>query len=174
VAHIGCPQCVRTVESGWKVCPHCGAALSQPTTPASRPAPVPNHRPLGAVVILVLVSIAAFGIANALNPKPDASPAPRRVPREPLPRLEFFIRPQLDGVRFRNDGTARWRLCRAEIDGHLAEFYEVQPGHGRTVTYREFKGLPEDEGFTRARRRLELTCLTQDGRAQSATYGVTK
>jgi hypothetical protein len=27
MSHFGCPSCSKTVESGWKACPHCGAAI---------------------------------------------------------------------------------------------------------------------------------------------------
>jgi hypothetical protein len=124
---------------------------------------------IGLLAVAVLFSVVATVLWLWMLRRGTTIPTGTTTTAAPAP-LAFFVRPELDGLRLRNDGYTQWSFCRAEIDGHVAEVYGLTPGNGRTVSYVEFRGLEPDEGFTRARRRVRLTCYDDKDAASTATY----
>lgn len=121
------------------------------------------------VLVGAALLITAAAVAGVLLGRPSATDrhAARALP------IDFFVRPELEAVRFRNDGGVHWPLCRAEIDGrYTAELGAVAPGQLRLVPYRAFRGLDPAEAIARAQRRLELVCFDREGVMSTRVYGL--
>jgi hypothetical protein len=177
---VGCPTCGNTVRVGYTHCPKCGTRFAEIPGVASVTPPTRQKKPvwlpyvLGGIAGLVLFVVLVGYMATRRRPAVATAAAPATPDESALPAapLDLFVRPELDARRIRNDNPDEVLRCSITI----AQRYTVHDviflkGDVEVIDYDRFKGLAPNEGFTRARRRVDVSCVDTKGRTAEARYG---
>jgi hypothetical protein len=181
MAHFGCPSCSKTVESGWKACPHCGASIegAQKT---------PGRMTGGRLTFLLIVGAGLFFLAMVMvgltammgrsNPAAaKATAAATSAPVAEVPThgpkdhaLDASLTFDGPALVIKNTGKERWILADLKLNpsGILQRGYSqnvggLQPGKSIRLLGRNFvdgDGMrfnPSERAVTQSRLRIKVS-----------------
>jgi hypothetical protein len=190
MAHFGCSSCSKTVESGWKACPHCGASIEGQVKAKGR---MTGGRLTfllivgAALCFLVLVMAVLTAVMGRVDPAAaKATAAATSAPVAEVPThgpKDHAIDASLtfDGPALvvKNTGKERWVTAELKLNpsGILQRGYSqnvggLAPGKSVRLLGRNFvdgDGLrfnPSERAVTQSRLRLKVS----DGCEKSITF----